>query len=368
MKLGVLIVLLGILAACEPDVQVKDAGQSTSREVRYATCFKVIQRKDYKELQLLNDGKIDKKFALISNNQTPALAADVIPLNVPLKSIVVLSGTHIGMLSKLKLEDRIVGVSNRNYIYNARVKKRIESNQVLEFDNFSTLNPERVLKTKSKVLFQTGFDGNTQVLQEKLAKLGIQCIPNYDWSEHHPLGKAEWIKVFGYLFGKEKEANAYFDQVERQYLELVKLAKLQIDQPTVFSGMIYGDVWYMPAGQSFGAQFFKDAGADYCEKNLLGTGSATYSFEQVFTKNQHAKIWMNVEVATKKQMLQANPNYRYFEAFKSGNLYSYAHQMNKFWENSAIEPHHVLSDMIQIFHAGKVEPTAMYFYRKLPHE
>lgn len=366
MKLGVLIVLLGFLAACKPAAQVKEADKSTHGEVRYATCFKVIQHKDYKELQLLNDGKIDKKFALISNNQTPTLAADIIPLNVPLKSIVVLSSTHIGMLSKLKLEDRIVGVSNRNYIYNASVKKRIESNQVLEFDNFSTLNPERVLKTKSKVLFQTGFDGNTQVLQEKLAKLGIQCIPNYDWSENHPLGKAEWIKVFGYLFGKEKEANAYFNKVEKEYLELVQVAKSKKEKPTVFSGMIFGDVWYMPAGQSFGAKFFKDAGADYCEKNLTGTGSASYTFEQVFTKNQTAQIWMNVEVETKKQLLQANPKYSYFNAFQTGNMFSYAHQMNQFWENSAIEPHHVLSDMIQIFHAGKVKPAKMYFYRKLP--
>lgn len=368
MKLGILIVLFGVLLGCNSVDKKENSNQSSTAEVRYATCFKLVQRADYTELQILNAGKVEKKYALLKKKQSPVLATDVVPLQIPLKSIVVLSGTHVGMLSKLNLQDRIVGVSNRNYIYNSVVKKRIESNQVLEFDNFSTLNPERVLKTKTKVLFQTGFDGNTQVLQEKLSKLGIQCIPNYDWSEHHPLGKAEWIKVFGYLFGKEKEAGAYFDQVEKQYLELVKLAKMQTDQPTVFSGMIYGDVWYMPAGQSFGAQFFKDAGADYCEKNLPGTGSASYSFEQVFTKNQHAKIWMNVEVATKKQMLQANPNYRYFEAFKSGNLYSYAHQMNKFWENSAIEPHHVLSDMIQIFHAGKVEPTAMYFYRKLPHE
>lgn len=366
MKLGILIVLLGVLLGCNSVDKKEDANQSPTAEVRYATCFKLVQRADYTELQILNAGKVEKKYALLKKNQSPVLATDVVPLQIPLKSIVVLSGTHVGMLSKLNLQDRIVGVSNRNYIYNSAVKKRIESNQVFEFDNFSTLNPERVLKTKSKVVFQTGFDGNTVVLQDKLAKLGIQCIPNYDWSENHPLGKAEWIKVFGYLFGKEKEANAYFNQVEKEYLELVQVAKSQKEKPTVFSGMIFGDVWYMPAGQSFGAVFFRDAGADYCEKNEQGTGSASYTFEQVFTKNQTAQIWMNVEVETKKQLLQANPKYSYFNAFQTGNMFSYAHQMNQFWENSAIEPHHVLSDMIQIFHAGKVKPAKMYFYRKLP--
>jgi iron complex transport system substrate-binding protein len=191
------------------------------------------------------------------------------------------------------------------------------------------------------------------------------CIPNYDWKENHPLGKAEWIKVLGYLFDEPIRANDYFEQISNTYVKLVKEAQKLESQPTVFSGMIYSDVWYMPAGESFGAQFLKDARSSYCAKNEKGTGSVMQSFEQVFKQNQQTTFWVNVEVATKHELLQANPKYRYFKAFRTGEMYSYAHQLNFYWENSAIEPHFVLSDLIQIFHPSEVAHSQLHFYRKL---
>lgn len=367
MKQLIILLNLFILFACTQNQPVKQNGNVSSDLIRYAQNFKLIKQDGFVELQIVNPetGIIERDLALIHRNSKTKIPSNLEQIEVPLKSIITLSGTNIGMIEKIKESSKIVGVSNSKYIYNQTVLNGIINKKVLEFDDFSVLNPERVLLTKSKILFHTGFEGNTTANENKLLKLGILCIPNYDWKENHPLGKAEWIKVFGYLFGKEKVANAYFEKVVKKYLQLSKTAKSFNKKPTVFSGMVYGDTWYMPAGESFGSKLLADAGADYVAKNEKGTGSMYYSFEQVFRQNQSTDFWVNVEVPTKMKMLKSNAKYQYFKSFQSNNLYSYAHQMNYFWENSAVEPDRVLSDLIQIFHQGELKVKPLHFYRKL---
>jgi len=367
MKQLIILLNLFILFSCAQNQPVKHNENVSSDLIRYAQNFKLIKQDGFVELQIVNPetGIIERDFALIHRNSKTKIPSNLEQIEVPLKSIITLSGTNIGMIEKIKESYKIVGVSNSKYIYNQTVLNGIKNKKVLEFDDFSVLNPERILLTKSKILFHTGFDGNTVANEDKLSKLGILCIPNYDWKENHPLGKAEWIKVFGYLFGKEKVAETYFEKVEINYLKLSETAKSFKNKPTVFSGMVYGDTWYMPAGESFGAQILADAGADYVAKNEKGTGSMYYSFEQVFRKNQSTDFWVNVEVPTKTEMLKSTSKYQYFKSFQSNNLYSYAHQMNYFWENSAVEPDRVLSDLIQIFHQGELKVKPLHFYRKL---
>lgn len=367
MKLWIITTFLLALTACGNAPETKQQQHAVSEAVRYAKHFRIFQRDHYQELQILNPekGSVEKTYALVKRNEQAAVPAGMTAVEVPLRSIVALSGTHIGMMEKLHCAAKVSGISSQKYIYNPTVLKGCAAGKVLEFEDFGMLNPERVLQTSAKMIVYSGFEGAPPPSEDKLLKLGILCLPNYDWKENHPLGKAEWIKLFGALFDKGQEAADYFNAVEKEYLALQESVKALNHKPTLFSGMVFGDSWYMPAGESFGAKLFEDAGGDYIAKNEKGTGSAVYSFEAAFKANQHTEFWLNVEVPSKKQMLQANDRYKYFDAYKNDKVYSYAHAMNIFWENSAIEPHHVLSDLIQILHAGKVKPVKLYFYRKI---
>lgn len=366
MKIWISTLLLLVLSACGNSSEKKHP-TNTSEGITYAKHFRIINQQGYQELQILNpgDGRTEKKYALVKKNQTIALPAGLTKIEVPLTSIVALSGTHIGMMEKIGCADQISGISSKNYLANKTVLKGCESKKVIEFGDFGMLNPERVLQTTAKVIVYSGSEGEAPANEDKLVKIGILCLPNYDWKENHPLGKAEWIKVFGVLFDKENEANAYFESTVKEYNALKKAVEGLKEKPTLFSGMVFGDSWYMPGGDSFGAKLFTDAGADYVAKNEKGTGSVSYSFEQVFKTNQHTAFWINVEFPTKREILLANGKYAHFDAFKKGNIYTYSHATNYFWENSAIEPHHVLSDLIRILHPGKVKQSKLYFYRKV---
>lgn len=360
-----ILVMLCSMYACTPKKKAQTKLNDT-----YAQYFRVIKHQDHTEIQILNPdtGKADKRLALASNIQNLQLDRDVIPIQTPLQSIITLNGTDIGMLAKLKCIDLIKGVSNATYVYNAQLKKALKQGKVAEFGDFNQMNPEKILAISSVITY-SGF-GTPPANEDKLRQLGVVCIPMYDWREKHPLGKTEWIKLLGHLMGKEKQADTYLKKTVKLYKEQLLIAKRCKTRPVVLSGALIGDTWFMPAGQSFNALLFKQAGCQYVAQAHAGTGSAEFSFEEVYSRFKNADIWINPMFSSEKQLLGGNSKYAYFKAFQKKQVYCYSHNMNNFWENSAIEPHKVLSDLIQIFHASEVGKSGipkkkLYFYRKI---
>lgn len=356
-----LISILVILFSC--GTEAKKTGK-TGYATRYAKNFNFIEHKDYTELVILNpDNKhVEKRYALVKETN-PGLDKNLVQIRVPVLSIIALGGTDIGMLDMLGIASKIKGVGNMKYIYSPAVKSGYASGKVQEVPDFSQLNPERVAAV-SQLISYSGF-GSPPANEEKLSKLGVICIPNYDWREIHPLGKAEWIKLFALLFGKEKEGEAYFRGIEKEYLEQERSARKLEQSPQVISGQMIGDHWYMPGADSYNAYLFDKAGSNYAGKNKKGTGSTAYSLEEVLKNYQDADIWINPGFKSKSEMLLSNEKYKYFKSFRTGRVYCYSHNINFFWERSAIEPQKVLSDMIQIFHAGETSPKKLYFYKKI---
>jgi iron complex transport system substrate-binding protein len=178
------------------------------------------------------------------------------------------------------------------------------------------------------------------------------------------LGKAEWIKLFGYLTGKEKEANAYFKKIAQEYNELRTIGQKFSSRPSVFSGNAYGDIWFCPAGESFNAKLIDDAGGQYTYKSTKGTGSLELSPEKVFYDNIQTTYWLNPGISTLQDLIRSNPKAEHYNAYKESKVYCYSPNMNYFWEMSAIEPQLVLSDLLTIFHPGSTSGK-LHFYQMI---
>lgn len=332
---------------------------------KYAKNFNIVTHPDFTEVQILNpdNHQLEKKYALVKDPSKLKITSEYIPIQIPLQSIIALAGTDIGMLEKLGVADKIKGVADLAYVYSATVKKNFKKQQVIEIPNFNQLNPEKVAEV-AKLITYSGF-GTPPTNEEKLNKLGIICIPDYDWREVHPLGKAEWIKLFGLLFDCRDKADAYFSEIEKAYLALEKEAKKFTQRPSVLSGQMIGDQWYMPGGDSYNAYLLEKAKTNYVGKERKGTGSQAYTFEDVLQHFQEADYWINPGFKAKSEMLTANAKYQYFKAFKENKVYCYSHNITYFWEMSAIEPQKVLSDFIHILHPDEVSGQKLYFYKKL---
>jgi iron complex transport system substrate-binding protein len=344
--------------------RIKSEISSENSIIKFAKNLEIIQKKNVVLVHLKNPEthQIEKRFVLLKKNTKSPKGYIVI--KTPIRSIIALSSTQIGMLSKLKSTSLVSGVSNHLYVHDPLVLRNYSRGEVIEMGEENSIPVESIIKSKATVLMYSGF-GNTFPHEEQLEKIGIVCLANYDWREIHPLGKAEWIKLFGYLTGKEKEANEYFASIEKEYKQLKKIALKVKSKPTLFSGNMAGDVWYSPAGGSFNAVLFKDANCDYKYSKTKGTGSVAKSFEEMLKDNRTTEFWFNPGVISKKELLNSQAKFSYFEAFKKNKVYSYSYSGNEFWERSAIEPHHVLSDLIHILHPEIENKRNYYFYRQL---
>lgn len=362
--LGLLLLFVGLFA-CSVKENNNVKKSFIQAGVHFAKNFKLIPKSNYLELQILDPekGTVERTYALISDGQSPRLTKDIQTITLPVKGFVTLSATPIGMLHKLHALSTVKGITHRKYVWNPTLLRNIAANRVGEFENIAQLNAEKLLKTGARVLVFDGF-GSYPLVEEKLKKLGVVCLPNYDWRENDPLGKAEWIKLYGVLTGKQKIANRYFAKVSKEYNALKKLASSQPKKRALIAGCLIGDLWYMPAGDSYAAHIFQDAQFDYQEKNSTGTGSVSFSLEHCLHAHKNAAVWIDPGVSSFKALVRLNPKYRFMEAYKNKEIYCYSHQANYFWENSASEPQHVLSDYIAI-NNGEASTKKSYFYRKL---
>ena len=331
--------------------------------ISYASHFDLIQSETNFLLHFMSpeSGEIELRFFLTNNAEISKKGYTTILL--PSSRLITLSGTSIGMLSTLKEQGRIVGVSNVKYVYDKQTLERIKKNQVIEVGEESNLPLEKIIQTQAQLILYSGFGSNFPGSQ-KLNALGIKSIPIYDWRETHPLGKAEWIKLFGVLTNKTEAAEHYFNDIESKYLQLKESVKPLSNSPTVLSGNILGDIWYAPNGNSFVAQILKDAHVTYKYQNSSGTGSAQRSLERIIKDNTDTDYWVNPGLSSRGAILELNSKLKYVGPLKS-NTYCYSHNINLFWERSAIEPHRVLADFIQLFHPELKASDSLYFYRNI---
>jgi iron complex transport system substrate-binding protein len=158
-----------------------------------------------------NVDPIENKFFL-GTTKPKRLSGKIVFIKTPIKRGVFLSSSHVGMMYELGLEKVICGISGKQFL----CEKTKNLNQLEEFMDLSGQGIERLISTHTSLVMYSGFDSKPALI-EKLEKINIPCIPNYDWREETPLGRAEWIKLFGILNGKEVEAANLFTEICSNY-------------------------------------------------------------------------------------------------------------------------------------------------------
>ncbi len=291
-------------------------------------------------------------------------------VKVPLTQAVVTSTTHIPSLEMLGVEETLIGFPSLDYISSVKTRQLIQEGKIKEIGKNESINTEVLIDLNPQAVIGYGIDGNNPTFNT-IEKLGTPVLYNADWTEKHPLGKAEWIKFFGALYGKEKEADSIFSEIEKDYLEAQKIAKSATTTPTVISGAMYKDVWYMPQGDSWAAQFIADANGEYLWADSKGTGSIALNLESVLEKGEKAQIWIGPgQFTSKTQMAEMHNVYTQFDAFKNDNIYSFTTKKGAtggviYYELAPNRPDLVLKDMIKILHPELLPDYKLYFFSKI---
>ena len=360
--------------SCQQKEKKSKEIQSPENYIRYATGLSIQKQDDFSIVTVSNPWPTsDKKYTYILHQPSakiPDSLQKYAAIQVPIKSIVVTSTTHIPALELLGVENKLVGFPNTDYISSEKTRTLIETGKIREIGTNQSLNTEVLLDMQPDVIIGFGVDGEKKTY-DNLQQNGLKILYNGDWTEQHPLGRAEWIQLFGVLFGLEEKANQVFKTIENDYLAAITLAKKATSKPTILSGAIYQDQWYLPQGKSWAAQFLDNAGGNYLWAATEGTGSLSLSFETVLEKAQNADFWIGPGQFTSFEELEkANPNYKHFKAVQNKNVYSFSSKKGRtggviYYELASNRPDLVLKDLIKILHPELVPDYELYFFEKL---
>ena len=275
------------------------------------------------------------------------------------------------MVELLNEETAIVGFPYAKYVSSAKTRALIDEGKIQEIGKESSLNTEILLDLQPELVVGYSVSSADKSLTT-IQKAGINVIYNGDWLEETPLGRAEWIKFFGVLFDKEKQADSIFKMIEANYIEAKQIALKSTKKPTILSGAIMSkDIWNLPAGESFVAQFLIDANLDYLWKNTEGKGSLSLSFESVFDKGQNADYWITPGYfSSKEQLLNSNEIYKKFNAFQNDKIYTPILKKGKtggaiYYELAGTRPDLVLKDLIKITNPELLPNYEFTFFEKM---
>lgn len=341
-----------------------DTYSSSNPEI--ASGFQIMESGAVKLLEIFNSRDSthsSQKFYLVKENDKNLHFQDGSTMIVPIKRLVSLSASHLSFLDALDEIDLLIGVSSAEYVVSKKFKGLFESGKIKEIGIGDHFKLEELINLSPDAVMFSPQKGQSF---KPLKNAGLTIIPNGDYLESDPLGRAEWIKFFGVLTGKEKEAIYIFDSISNEYNSLKKLAEDAILHPTVITGKQYGGFWNLSGGQSYEAQFLNDAGADYLWAENSSSGGIMLDFETVYGRGLEADYWRFLVYTqqdyTYEMLKDEDERYADFSAFKNKKVIVCNTLKKPFFQKGFLEPQVILADYIHIFHPSVLPQHQNVYY------
>jgi len=368
----VLLVMLMIVSCNPKQEQTSDAAKET--QLKYAEGFSVRNEGNIKFVTITNPypgATSGYQYLLVPIGESiPAHDDNIEVIRTPITKIVCTSTTHIPLLDYLNETNALIGFPTTDYVSSEKMRTRIDENLVTDLGIDKGMNIELLFSLSPELVMSYTMTSHLGQLK-KIKELGVPVVINAEFLEKHPLGRAEWIKFMALFFNKEKEADSVFNEIEKEYLNANALVKDIAERPTVLSGIVYGDAWFMPAGKNYAAQLLKDAGTEYLWKDTDTNGFLELSFESVFEKAKDADLWIGVgSFNSLAEIKAAESRYTLFKPLKDKQVYTYnarkgAKGGSEFLELGYLRPDLILKDLVKIAHPQLLPDYELFFHKRL---
>ncbi len=269
-------------------------------------------------------------------------------LRVPLERSAVFSAIHAGAIEELGETGRVAAVADAEYFKGAFARGIADSSIA---DLGSSLSPsmEKItLASPDAFLMYPMQNAGHGALENS----GIPIIEMADYMETTPLGRAEWIRLLGRLYGRAAEADSIFKSVESKYNTLAAKASKLEKRPKVLTEMLTSGYWFVPGGNSYMARLITDAGGEYPWAGDKSTGSLQLDFSAVYARAADADIWLiktygsDLTLAGLREVYPLNSQ---IKAFKKGGVYFADTQKVTLYEEFPFHPELLLGEYAAIF-------------------
>ena len=371
----------------------------------------------------------DETVARLALQRTSGMGCTTDTVRTPVERSAVFIAPHCQLMYELGCQQAIRGVCDLNYINIPDVRKRAASagnaaagnasaqNSIVDCGSSMAPDIERIIALKPEAILVSPFENSGGY--GKLDKLHIPIIEVADYMESSPLGRAEWMKFYGMLFGKDKNisttaagkaseaaagksseaaagkasgaaagkaseaaagkaseailpascelrADSLFAQIEKEYLNLKAEAGKLPKGLSILTERKTGGVWYVPGGQSTIGILLKDANARYIFSDDQHSGSLAMSPEQILAKGKQVDVWafkyFGGAPLSQAQLLQEYDGYKALAAFSRGNIYQVDTSTVPYFELTSFHPELLLREFIILAHGERF--GKLRFYKK----
>jgi iron complex transport system substrate-binding protein len=197
-------------------------------------------------------------------------------------------------------------------------------------------------------------------------------IINADYLETDPLGRAEWIKLFGALYCKENLADSIYRAEVDEYTKMKSfIARNSKTRPKVLLGLPFKDTWYISPGNSFISILISDGAGEYLFMDTKSSVSMPYGIENVYLKGMKADFWLNIsDVHSRRDISNVDQRLKDLPCYKNDNLFNNNKRVsegggNDYWESGGLYPHLILEDIATILHPELFTSHELTYYRKI---
>lgn len=289
-------------------------------------------------------------------------------VTTPLKSIYSASTSHLPNFPILGILPALTGVGSKALISEQDVAARAAEPDVKEFAAAGTIDAETVIAGKPDAIVTAGYDDPAY---PTIAAAGIPVLADAEWLENDPLGRAEWVKYFAALTGKEQAAEQFFDTLTSDYEKIAASVPAGTTPVSVVPGQPYQGTWYVPGGGSYFNRLLTDAAGTTAWADDPSTGSISTDVETVLAKAGTDPVWLaSTTWTTAAEAVADEPRIADFTAYQQGNVWNAAKDVtasggNNFYELGVARPDLVLGDLVAILHPELAPNHDFAFYLKL---
>lgn len=340
-------------------------------QMRYAQNLCMVRSENY-TLALLRQPwdttKILHRYVLVdSDKPLPKHLPEGTLIRTPLRKAVVYSAVHCSLLNNIGALNSIAGVCDLKYFMMPEIEKLCNEGTVKDLGDSMNPNIESIIDLNPDAILLSPFENSGGY--GRIEKLHIPIVECADYLETSAMGRAEWMRFYGILLGKQQAADSLFAVVEQSYNELKQMVEPISYAPSVMCDLKTSSTWYAPGGNSTVAKLYSDAGASYAFSNDTHSGSLPFPFEVIFEKCQQADVWLirynQPTDKTYSELQREFASYAGFRAFKERNIYGCNTFRVPFYEETPFRPDWLLKDLIKIFHPSMLEDYKLKYYNKL---
>lgn len=358
--------LLTGCAAAPSGTSWQEAEPTGRMELDYATQFTVDEYADGSRLVTI--GGTDQYLVVPEGETAPAgLPEDVTVLQQPLDQIYLVATSAMDLFRSLDGlgSIRLAGTDADGW-YIPEARQALEDGTILYAGKYNAPDYELILSEGCDLAVESTMINHNPEVKEQLERLGVPVLVERSSYEANPLGRMEWIKLYGVLLGKEEEAEAAFDQAA------AAAEALAGGQPTGRTVAFFyinsmGTVNVRKTGD-YVAEMIRMAGGSYLpdqpEENDNALSTMNMDMESFYQAAREADVLIynstiGGELQTLDQLLDKSPLLADFKAVQTGNVWCTG--KNMFQESMA------LGDMIGEIHRVLTEedPQGLAYLHRL---